>query len=146
MLFSLTACNLSLAATPSYRGNFTQDDDVRLISFSLASASDVEIRTYSYGGGIQADGTPIDPGGYTVALAQYDNFASGQTLAAGFDRVGDGTFTSSFHCSNGSFCDFGGHNRSNAWAVDILVTEVPEPSVYALLSIGFGALLSRRSR
>jgi hypothetical protein len=191
LLLGIGACHPTSAATFSYRGTFAHDDDVQAISFSLSSVSEVTIRTYSYGGGLQADGTSIGHGGfdpildlfngtdnfiieaddetapgtanvdpdtheafdavlgmtlgagsYTVALVQYDNSAKGNTLAAGFLRSGNPTFTSTYGCSNGSFCDLGHHNRTGAWALDIFVSEVPEPSLYALLLIGLGALFA----
>jgi len=191
LLLWLGACHPTSAATFSYRGTFTHDDDVQLISLPLSSVSDVTIRTYAYGGGIQGDGTTIDHGGfdpivdlfdaagnfiaeaddegtpgtanadpdtheafdavlnmtlgagsYTVALVQYDNSANGKTLAEGFLRSGNPTFTGAYGCSNGIFCDWGHHNRTGAWALDILVSEVPEPSACLLLVVGLGALFA----
>jgi hypothetical protein len=195
-LASLTWCGTSSAATASYGGNLSQDADVRLIPFSVDAAAEVSIRTFSYAGGMQADGTAVHAGGfdpmlelfdgtgahighsdddatgtagidpqtlegldalfrevlqagsYIVALAQFDNFANGDTLVGGFMREGQGNFTGSlFGCSNQKFCDFKKANRTQAWALDISVDPVPEPSVYALLAVGFmGVWWSIRER
>ncbi len=187
----------------SFRGTFASDDEVQLFNFSANGSSNVTLRSYSYGGGTQADGTVIGRGGfdpilalfdaagtlvrqqdddpddnsvcdggntdpvtgscfdvfftellaagaYTVAIMQYDSFPGG-SLADGFDRDGQGNFTSAFGCSNGSFCDVNGDNRSNAWAFDILGVEqaadassVPAPAGAALSLVAFGLLIRRR--
>jgi hypothetical protein len=197
-LASMAWCCASPAATASYRGNLTQDADVRLIPFSLDAAAEVSIRTFSYAGGMQADGTAIAAGGfdpileifdstgahigrgdddsastvgidpqtlealdalfrdvlpagsYTVALAQFDNFAAGASLLHGFSREGQGNFTGAlFGCSNLKFCDFKKANRTEAWALDVSVNPVPEPSAYVLIAAGLGAalwLVRRRGR
>jgi hypothetical protein len=188
-------CCASSAATVSYRGNLSQDADVRLLPFSLDEAAEVSIRTFSYAGGIQGDGTAISAGGfdpileifdgtgahvghsdddttgtvridpqthealdalfrdvlpaglYTVALAQFDNVAAGDSLLDGFTREGQGDFTGLlFGCSNLRFCDFKKANRSEAWALDISVNPVPEPSVYALVVMGLVAAWVVRGR
>lgn len=93
----------------------------------------------------------LSAGAYTVAVSQYDNFANGPNVANGFQRD-QGNYTGAFGgCSNGSFCDVNGTNRTNFWAYDILnvdqavIVPMPEPGILVLL--GFGLLgfgLSRR--
>ncbi len=84
----------------------------------------------------------LDPGDYRVALTQFDNFALGSTLSDGFAQEGIGDFTDFFGCSNGSFCDADGNNRTGAWALDIqgvapaTQQPVPEPSTVVLMSSG----------
>jgi hypothetical protein len=195
LLIGVCACSpASAATTASHRGTFVFDDEIQLIGFSVPTRSEVVIRTLSYGGGTQADGTVIAPGGfdpvlelfdgggrfmveaddedppgtanadpntgeafdasmdltldagfYALALVQYDNAPNGGTLSDGFERTGSPRFTGRFGCSNGQFCDFPGNNRSGAWAVDILVTDIPEPSVCTLVVAGL-AVFSLRSR
>lgn len=63
----------------------------------------------------------LNPGRYTVAVSQYDNFYISDN--GRFERQGEPNFTSLFGCSAGQFCDTAGNSRTNRW-----VAEVPEPS------------------
>jgi hypothetical protein len=47
----------------SYSGMFTQDDDVTLIPFTVTAGSLVTIQTWSFGGGVNANGDTIAAGG-----------------------------------------------------------------------------------
>ena len=62
----------ALAVDFSFRGTFAQDDDVHLFNFSVATESTVTLRTYSYAGGTQADGTVIDAGGFDPILSLFN--------------------------------------------------------------------------
>lgn len=61
------------AADLSFRGTFTQDNDVHLFDFNVAKTSTVTLRTYSYGGGTQANGTFIAAGGFDPTLSLFDS-------------------------------------------------------------------------
>lgn len=77
----------------------------------------------------------LDPGTYTVAVSQYDNFhngSNGSDLIGGFQRQGEPNFTASNGCSAGQFCDLNSKSRTNNW-----VAEVPEPSTI----LGSGLML-----
>jgi hypothetical protein len=68
--------------------------------------------------------TSLTPGNYSVSVMQYDNFA-GSTLAAGFDRQGDGNFTAGNGCpdNQSQFNDVTGRagcGRNANWAFDII--------------------------
>jgi hypothetical protein len=110
----------------------------------------------------------LTAGSYLVSITQYNNFATGTNLSAGFafDGVGNESFTSEFGCSQGSFCGATGQadmtgdpnfNRTNAWEFHVLnvaqaeivdpppSTSVPEPmSLLSLLVLGGGLALLRR--
>lgn len=60
------------AADFSFQRNFSQDDDVQLFNFSVGTSSNVTLRTYSYAGGTQADGTVVAAGGFDPVLALFD--------------------------------------------------------------------------
>ena len=75
----------------------------------------------------------LAPGTYTVSVMAYSNFSAGPNLSDGFQ-------------GGGSFIDVTGSQRTNAWAFDVLnvssavVSGVPEPSTWAMMLIGFGAM------
>lgn len=96
----------------------------------------------------------LTAGTYTVAVSQYNNFSNG-SLGAGFAQDGTGNFTGALGgCSNGSFCDVTGSNRTNYWAYDILNVEsavtptIAEPAPLALIGLGLlvAGLARRRTR
>lgn len=90
-------------------------------------------------------------GNYTVALTQYDNFASGN-IGDGFAFDGDPNFTSSYGCAAAIFCDVSdpSDGRTGEWAFDILnvnsavvippMSNVPVPAALPLFGTGLAAL------
>jgi hypothetical protein len=96
----------------------------------------------------------LDAGSYTVAVMQYNNFANGPNLANGFSRQGQGNFTPAFSqcgANQSAFEDVSGSaacGRDSHWAFDILNVgdavvvgnAVPEPSTWAMMLLGFGAM------
>jgi hypothetical protein len=60
------------AATFSFKGTFTQDDDVQLFEFSIGAFSNVTLLTYSYAGGTNAASEVIPDGGFDPILAVFD--------------------------------------------------------------------------
>lgn len=56
----------------SFTGNLSNDDEVQLFGFSVGVVSTVTLRTYSYAGGVMADGTVISAGGFDPILALFD--------------------------------------------------------------------------
>lgn len=77
------------AATFSFAGNFTQDDDVQRFDFSVGSLSTITLRSYSYAGGTQADGTVVSAGGFDPILALFDA-TSGALIGQQDDAEDDG--------------------------------------------------------
>jgi hypothetical protein len=67
------ACMASAnAATMSYTGNFTKDNDVVLIDFSVAALQTVQIRTWSYAGGVNGAGQTIARGGFDPIIQLFN--------------------------------------------------------------------------
>lgn len=73
--FALLTLSLSFAsgATVSYTGTFTADDDVQLFTFQLAAPGTVTAQTLSFGGGVNAAGTAIAPGGFSPDIWLFDS-------------------------------------------------------------------------
>lgn len=57
----------------SFIGNFSTDDEVQLFDFTADGTSNVTLRSYSYAGGINAEGVLIEPGGFDPILALFDD-------------------------------------------------------------------------
>ncbi len=64
------------AATLSYTGSLTQDDQVVLFPFTVTDPSDATFRTLSYGGGTDANGNPVSPGGFDPVLSLFDGLGN----------------------------------------------------------------------
>ena len=91
----------------------------------------------------------LNPGQYTVALTQDDNYANGPNLSDGFSEQGQGNFTAvpPFSNSGSPFTLIDGSQRTDGWALDItsdsqdLATNelqpVPEPSARLALLLVF---------
>ncbi len=61
------------AADLSFVGNFQTGNDVQLFNFTVGTASNVTLRTWSYAGGTNAAGTVIARGGFDPILALFDS-------------------------------------------------------------------------
>ena len=61
------------AATVSYTGTFTADDNVRLFTFTLPAANTVTAETWSFAGGVNAAGNPIPAGGFSPDVWLFDS-------------------------------------------------------------------------
>jgi hypothetical protein len=94
LLFSLAFCTLGTqsadAANFSFTGNFTHDNDVQLLQFSIASATSVTLNTLSFAGGTNAAGTPIAGGGFTPYLALFDGTGNMLNQTTGKQPCGGG--------------------------------------------------------
>ncbi len=120
---------------------------VPLSTFGACPASRVAYRSSATGlVGDSCIMLPLAAGTYTVALTEYDNDAIGPTLGAGFVETtfnpGDPDFTGDEFGSgagNGTctqFCDAGGNQRTNAFALDITVPEPATLPLFAAASSG----------
>lgn len=91
LVVAIIAGVLGLATAPaqaanfSFTGNFSQDDDVKLISFTLSSGATVDLRTWHYDGGLNAAGVMIPAGGFDPILSLFD--ATGALLLFNDDRL-----------------------------------------------------------
>ena len=63
LLFSLLSGPALRAATISFQGSFSMDDNVQLFHFSVAADTTVTIRSFAYGGGTNSAGSIILPRG-----------------------------------------------------------------------------------
>jgi hypothetical protein len=79
------------AATFSFAGTFTHDDQLTVFLFTAPSAS-VTVRTWSYAGGTDAAGLPVVAGGFDPILSVFDATggltAGSLLLGANNDGVG----------------------------------------------------------
>jgi hypothetical protein len=66
------------AADFSFRGNFPADDTVQFFNFTVNTGSDITLRSLSYAGGTQADGTVISAGGFDPILSVFDSSTGNQ--------------------------------------------------------------------
>jgi hypothetical protein len=86
LLLALSACAASAsAATLSYTGQFTYDNDVKLISFTVNSLSTVGLRTFSYAGGVNGAGQAIARGGFDPIIELFNG--AGQLIGQQDDSV-----------------------------------------------------------
>lgn len=84
-LMMFPTVSLGIAGTVSYLGSFTTANDVFLQSVVISEGSIVTVQTLSYGGGTNAAGTVILPGGFDPIVTMFDS--TGQFL----DENDDGT-------------------------------------------------------
>jgi hypothetical protein len=73
------------AANISYTGQFAHDNDVQLFNFTVGAASLVDLRTYSYAGGINAAGQTIARGGFDPIFTLFNS--AGQLIGQQDDSV-----------------------------------------------------------
>jgi len=62
----------AVAVNFSFTGNFVNDNDVQLFNFNLLADATVTLQTFGYGGGTNANGDAILPGGFESTLQIFD--------------------------------------------------------------------------
>ncbi len=75
------------AASFSFMGNISRDDEVQLFNFTIDNSSDVILKTLSWAGGVNAAGVTIAAGGFDPILAVFS--ADGTKIGSNDD--GDAT-------------------------------------------------------
>lgn len=96
VLVALAALSFSAqAASVSFQGDFTKDNDLVIFSFELAAPGDITALTFGHSGGLNGAGQTVPAGGFAPVLTLFD--------ATGFEvQVNVG---SSNTCPGpGSFC------------------------------------------
>ena len=73
LVFSLFTLSSANALDYSFTGNFTNDNDVQLFSFTVGATSNVVLETWSYAGGVNAAGQTIARGGFDPILAVFNS-------------------------------------------------------------------------
>jgi hypothetical protein len=76
-----------VAASFSFTGNFVNDNDVQLFTFTLLSPGTVTFQTWSYGGGTNAAGQVIPSGGFEPTLNIFDAL-TGTAVVSSIDPGG----------------------------------------------------------
>lgn len=97
------------AANFSFTGTFQNDNDVQLFNFSVGATSLVTLVSYSYAGGVMADGTVIGAGGFDPILALFnadtgafiDDNDDGSSPDVGIDPVTGSEYDTFFQSSLG---------------------------------------------
>ena len=77
------------ATTISYTGQFAHDNDVALINFTVAALSNVELRSWSYAGGVNAAGQTIARGGFDPIIELFNS--AGQQIGGQDDVLDTGS-------------------------------------------------------
>ncbi|MEL6680793.1 MAG: DVUA0089 family protein [Pseudomonadota bacterium] len=92
-LFAACACAALLssaasAATISAKGEFAADHEVAFVEFLVHLRTRITMRTFSYAGGTQADGTEVEAGGFDPMLSL---FGPDGALIGAFDDAAVGS-------------------------------------------------------
>jgi PEP-CTERM motif len=85
----------------SSQGTFTADNARPQFTFSLLTASTLNFRTYSYGGGVNAQGSVIAPGGFDPILTLFD--ADGNFIREFVNPLGPGDISELFTLDEGDY-------------------------------------------
>ncbi len=80
------------AASFSFLGNISRDDEVQLFNFTVGSTSNVILKTLSWAGGVNADGAVIAAGGFDPILAVFG--PDGTKIESGSNDDGDSSTVS----------------------------------------------------
>lgn len=90
-VLALLATPLAHAATASYAGSFTDDDELFSFPLILSVSQVLNAHTLSYGGGLNGQGAAVAAGGFAPVLALFDGSGLLLQSAAGSATVCDGS-------------------------------------------------------
>lgn len=78
---------VALAGTQSHQGVLDADNanDVALITFELSATADVDVQTWSFGGGTNAAGQVIAAGGFDTYVSLFSGWGAAATFVASND-------------------------------------------------------------
>ncbi|MBF0478247.1 MAG: DVUA0089 family protein [Candidatus Omnitrophica bacterium] len=65
--------SVAQASVQSFQGSFSSDDEIHFFTFHQDTAQTVALRSFSYAGGINAEGTVIAAGGFDPILSLFNS-------------------------------------------------------------------------
>ncbi len=104
LVFGLTPATLLRADFVSYAGTLTSPTDVVEETFTLSSPAAIGLQTWGFGGGANAAGNAIAPGGTDPFLAIFSS--SGAILTDGFADPGTPVFAQVFVTAGTGSCRY----------------------------------------
>lgn len=87
-VLTIAIASTAHAATFSFEGTFAEDDDLQFFTFTIGVATLVTVQTWSYGGGVNAAGDVIAPGGFDPILALFEGALDPNGLLIGLNNDG----------------------------------------------------------
>jgi hypothetical protein len=84
---SMVASGVCAADTMSQTGKLASPEDTVLIAIVLTSAGDVTLQTFGFGGGVNAAGTPIAPGGFDPFVGLFSGTGDGAVFVDGTSDI-----------------------------------------------------------
>lgn len=129
-------CSTSL----SYTGNLATPEDVFEVTFSLSSAQNVAIETWSFGGGTNAAGTAISGGGFDPMVSLFSGAGPSATIvsvagspAADADTLSNPPFSFVGNCPPAGMVTIGTGTGSSVCGDVNLQLSALAPGVYTLV-------------
>jgi hypothetical protein len=83
----MAASGVCDADTMSQTGTLASSEDTALIPIVLTSAGDVTLQTFGFGGGVNAAGTPIAPGGFDPFAGLFSGTGDGAVFVDGTSDI-----------------------------------------------------------
>jgi hypothetical protein len=87
LCFVFTSLPVCTAETISLTGLLLNPEDAVSVDFTLATPGPVALQTYGFGGGINADGNTISPGGFDPFVGLFSNTGGGALFVNGTSDI-----------------------------------------------------------